>query len=184
MRRIMYRQVGSSFFLIWLDLIRRMTRIAHMRASLPKGRPRHFPNAGEPILLQARSAGGCRGWGVACVSYNVLPGWPMLQPLRDAFMLSVPDQTDSLARVAKARELLELLKTATTDNGFVVGNLDDSSERKCFTASGGSGSTSEVRLPCTAEDERLRQNFGRTTIALKTGCLPKDLPALFKKRLG
>lgn len=55
--------------------------------------------------------------GVACISYNVLPGWRMLQPLRDAFMLEVPDQTDSLARVAKARELLEFLKNATPDRG-------------------------------------------------------------------
>lgn len=53
----------------------------------------------------------------------------------------MPDQTDSLARVAKARELLEFLRAATPDKGpvtgFVVENLDDSSERKCFTVSGG-----------------------------------------------
>ena len=55
--------------------------------------------------------------GVACVSYNVLPGWRMLQPLRDAFMLEIPDQLDSLARVAKARELLGFLKSATPDKG-------------------------------------------------------------------
>jgi methyltransferase-like protein/SAM-dependent methyltransferase len=55
--------------------------------------------------------------GVACVSYNVLPGWRMLQPLRDAFMLEIPDQLDSLARVAKARELLVFLKSATPDTG-------------------------------------------------------------------
>lgn len=55
--------------------------------------------------------------GVACISYNVLPGWRMLQPLRDAFMLEIPDQVDSLARVAKARELLGFLKTASPDKG-------------------------------------------------------------------
>ena len=55
--------------------------------------------------------------GVACISYNVLPGWRMLQPLRDAFMLEIPDQVDSLARVAKARELLGFLKAATPDKG-------------------------------------------------------------------
>ena len=48
--------------------------------------------------------------GVACVSYNVLPGWRMMQPLRDAFLLQVPDSVDSLGRVAKARELLNFLK--------------------------------------------------------------------------
>src|SRR3569623_819838 len=37
--------------------------------------------------------------GIACISYNVLPGWRMLQPLRDAFMLQIPDDVDSLARV-------------------------------------------------------------------------------------
>lgn len=55
--------------------------------------------------------------GVACISYNVLPGWRMMQPLRDAFMLEIPDQIDSLARVAKARELLGFLKSATPDKG-------------------------------------------------------------------
>ncbi len=55
--------------------------------------------------------------GVACVSYNVLPGWRMMQPLRDAFLLQVPDSVDSLGRVAKARELLGFLKDATPDKG-------------------------------------------------------------------
>ena len=48
--------------------------------------------------------------GVACISYNVLPGWRMMQPLRDAFLLQVPDHVDSLGRVAQARELLNFLK--------------------------------------------------------------------------
>ena len=55
--------------------------------------------------------------GVAYVSYNVLPGWRMLQHLRDAFLLTVPDHHDSVARVAKARELLAFLKDATPDKG-------------------------------------------------------------------
>jgi 2-polyprenyl-3-methyl-5-hydroxy-6-metoxy-1,4-benzoquinol methylase len=55
--------------------------------------------------------------GVACISYNVLPGWRMMQPLRDAFLLEVPDSVDSLGRVAKARELLQFLKQATPDKG-------------------------------------------------------------------
>ena len=55
--------------------------------------------------------------GVAYISYNVLPGWRMLQNLRDAFLLTVPDHNDSVARVAKARELLSFLKDATPDKG-------------------------------------------------------------------
>lgn len=55
--------------------------------------------------------------GVACVSYNVLPGWRMLQPLRDAFLLEVPDHIDSLGRVAKARELLTFLSMGTPNIG-------------------------------------------------------------------
>ncbi len=55
--------------------------------------------------------------GIACVSYNVLPGWRMMQPLRDAFLLQIPDHVDSLGRVAQARELLNFLKDASPDNG-------------------------------------------------------------------
>lgn len=55
--------------------------------------------------------------GVACISYNVLPGWRMMQPLRDAFLLEVPDHIDSLGRVAQARELLTFLSTASPDRG-------------------------------------------------------------------
>jgi 2-polyprenyl-3-methyl-5-hydroxy-6-metoxy-1,4-benzoquinol methylase len=55
--------------------------------------------------------------GVACVSYNVLPGWRMLQPLRDAFLLEVPDHVDSAARVAKARDLLAFMSASSPDKG-------------------------------------------------------------------
>jgi methyltransferase-like protein len=55
--------------------------------------------------------------GVACISYNVLPGWRMIQPLRDAFLLQVPDHVDSLARVAQARDLLAFMSAATPDKG-------------------------------------------------------------------
>jgi hypothetical protein len=41
----------------------------------------------------------------------------MMQPLRDAFLLQIPDHVDSLARVAKARELLQFLATTTPDTG-------------------------------------------------------------------
>ncbi|PLK26052.1 methyltransferase regulatory domain-containing protein [Novosphingobium sp. TH158] len=55
--------------------------------------------------------------GVACVSYNVLPGWRMMQPLRDAFLLAVPDGVDSLGRVRMAREMLEFMAKTSPDKG-------------------------------------------------------------------
>ncbi|MFM5930985.1 MAG: methyltransferase regulatory domain-containing protein, partial [Novosphingobium sp.] len=55
--------------------------------------------------------------GVACVSYNVLPGWRMMQPLRDAFLLAVPDGVDMLGRVGMAREMLEFLAKTSPDKG-------------------------------------------------------------------
>ena len=55
--------------------------------------------------------------GIAYISYNVLPGWRMLQHLRDAFLLEVPDHHDSLARVAQARRLLEFMKDHSPDQG-------------------------------------------------------------------
>ena len=55
--------------------------------------------------------------GVACVSYNVLPGWRMMQPLRDAFLLAVPDGVDMLGRVGMAREMLSFMAKSSPDKG-------------------------------------------------------------------
>ena len=55
--------------------------------------------------------------GVAMISYNVLPGWRMMQALRDAFLLYVPDHNDSHQRVAQARSLLTILKEYSPDTG-------------------------------------------------------------------
>jgi SAM-dependent methyltransferase len=55
--------------------------------------------------------------GLAFVSYNVLPGWRMLQPVRDAFLAQLPDNMNPVDRVAKARELLEFIQAATPDKG-------------------------------------------------------------------
>lgn len=55
--------------------------------------------------------------GVACISYNVHPGWRMMQPLRDALQLGVPDSVDSLGRVAIAREMLTFLSANSPDKG-------------------------------------------------------------------
>jgi SAM-dependent methyltransferase/methyltransferase-like protein len=53
--------------------------------------------------------------GIAIVSYNVLPGWRMLQALRDAFLIHVPDQLDSRLRVQAARDFLTFLKANGSD---------------------------------------------------------------------
>lgn len=55
--------------------------------------------------------------GVALISYNVLPGWRMMQALRDAFLLYVPDHNDSRQRVAQARALLGILKQYSPETG-------------------------------------------------------------------
>ncbi len=62
--------------------------------------------------------------GVAIVSYNVLPGWRMLQPLRDAFLMHAPDTMEPRQRVAHARSLLEFLKTYGSENGAYKQTLD------------------------------------------------------------
>lgn len=55
--------------------------------------------------------------GIANISYNVLPGWRMMQALRDAFQIAVPDQMDSRARVAQARAFLSLLREHSPTSG-------------------------------------------------------------------
>lgn len=49
--------------------------------------------------------------GIAYISYNVLPGWRTLEPLRDAFRLMIPDQLPPAQRVSMARELMEFFST-------------------------------------------------------------------------
>lgn len=55
--------------------------------------------------------------GVALVSYNVLPGWRMLQVLRDCFLLHDAADADPAARVAAARALLQVLPQACPEEG-------------------------------------------------------------------
>jgi len=66
--------------------------------------------------------------GVALVSYNVLPGWRMLQALRDCFLLHGSADADPRARVAQARALLQSLPQACPEAGtyrdFLVGQAD------------------------------------------------------------
>jgi methyltransferase-like protein len=55
--------------------------------------------------------------GIAYVSYNVLPGWRMLQALRDSLLLHVSDGHDRRDCVAQARQLLAIIKESSSDNG-------------------------------------------------------------------
>lgn len=55
--------------------------------------------------------------GVACISYNVLPGWRMMQPIRDSLLLTVPESVDSLGRVRIAREMLSFMAETSPDKG-------------------------------------------------------------------
>jgi SAM-dependent methyltransferase len=55
--------------------------------------------------------------GVALVSYNVLPGWRLLQALRDCFLLSASPDADPRQRVVQARALLALLPQACPEPG-------------------------------------------------------------------
>jgi len=55
--------------------------------------------------------------GIAYVSYNVLPGWRINQPLREALNLLVPEHLDAAARVAMSRRLLNFMKDATPVQG-------------------------------------------------------------------
>jgi 2-polyprenyl-3-methyl-5-hydroxy-6-metoxy-1,4-benzoquinol methylase/methyltransferase-like protein len=55
--------------------------------------------------------------GVALVSYNVLPGWRMLQALRDCFLLHSTPDADPRRRAAQARALMQLLPRGAPDDG-------------------------------------------------------------------
>jgi methyltransferase-like protein/trans-aconitate methyltransferase len=55
--------------------------------------------------------------GVALVSYNVLPGWRLLQALRDSFLLCASPDADPRQRVAQVRALLALMPQACPEPG-------------------------------------------------------------------
>jgi methyltransferase-like protein len=55
--------------------------------------------------------------GIAHVSYNVLPGWRMHQPLRDAFRMLIPSQQSEIRQVEMARELLGFMAEVSPDTG-------------------------------------------------------------------
>jgi SAM-dependent methyltransferase len=55
--------------------------------------------------------------GVAYVSYNVLPGWRLLQPLRDAVRAGIRPGGDEAVRARQGRGLLRFLADTTPDAG-------------------------------------------------------------------
>jgi methyltransferase-like protein len=55
--------------------------------------------------------------GVALVSYNVLPGWRLLQALRDCFLVGASPDADPRQRVGEVRALLHLLPLACPEAG-------------------------------------------------------------------
>jgi trans-aconitate methyltransferase len=67
--------------------------------------------------------------GVALISYNVLPGWRMLQALRDCFLLHATPDADPRQRVAEARVLLQLLPQACPADGPYKDFLSEQAER-------------------------------------------------------
>jgi len=70
----------------------------------------------ETILRICRDSLSPRG--IALISYNVLPGWRMLQALRDCFLLHTGSDADPAARVAETRALLQLLPKACGDGSL------------------------------------------------------------------
>ncbi len=61
--------------------------------------------------------------GIAYVSYNVLPGWRMLQPLRDAFHAALPEGLEGAAKVQEAARLLSFLSEASPSKSVYAQSL-------------------------------------------------------------
>ena len=53
--------------------------------------------------------------GVAAISFNVLPGWRLLQIARDSLLLHARLQNEPGARAAHARELFDLMASESND---------------------------------------------------------------------
>ena len=67
--------------------------------------------------------------GIAYISYNVLPGWRMLQPLRDAFTAALPNGVEGAARAQEAAKLLSFLSVASPSNGVYTQSLKAMAEK-------------------------------------------------------
>ena len=55
--------------------------------------------------------------GLAYVSYNVLPGWRINQPLRDAFLSLLPETMGAANRLANALDMAQFLKAGSAGRG-------------------------------------------------------------------
>ncbi|MGQ0484932.1 MAG: methyltransferase regulatory domain-containing protein [Hyphomicrobiales bacterium] len=53
--------------------------------------------------------------GIAAVSYNVLPGWRLLQAVRDCVLLHAGDHDDHATRMAETRRLFQLMTECTPE---------------------------------------------------------------------
>jgi SAM-dependent methyltransferase/methyltransferase-like protein len=69
----------------------------------------------EAILRVCRERLSPRG--IAVVSYNVLPGWRVMQATRDCLLLDTSGESDPRRRGPRARELLELLVRGCPSDG-------------------------------------------------------------------
>ena len=89
--------------------------------------------------------------GVAHISYNVLPGWRMLQALRDCFLLHGSADADPHQRVAQARALLQLLPQACPQAGAYRDFLLTEADRllKCSDDYLAHEFLEEVNEPCS-----------------------------------
>lgn len=67
--------------------------------------------------------------GIAYISYNVLPGWRMMQPVRDAVLSQIPPSLDSANRVVASLELLNFLAMASPQDGTYGKSLRQMAER-------------------------------------------------------
>lgn len=67
--------------------------------------------------------------GVIFISYNVLPGWRMLQPARDVFFALIPADQPPIARVAQARSLLETIDCNPDDQGLYANAIRAARQR-------------------------------------------------------
>jgi SAM-dependent methyltransferase len=81
----------------------------------------------EAILRTCRERLSPRG--IALVSYNVLPGWRLLQVLRDCFLLHVAGEPDPRMRAERVRGLLEILRTSPAMAGAYNSILRTEAER-------------------------------------------------------
>ena len=98
--------------------------------------------------------------GIAYISYNVLPGWRMMQPVRDAVLNQIPPSYDSANRVAASLELLDFLAKASPQ-GAIYGNaLRQMAERLAQFPSDyfAHEFLEECNEPCTFTDFAARAN--------------------------